>query len=65
MLAAADDALSAAHRFELGSLVQEMVDESTEAARRALGDEFERAWRAGTELDAGAEVELALTTLGS
>ncbi|TML17526.1 MAG: adenylate/guanylate cyclase domain-containing protein [Actinobacteria bacterium] len=65
MLAAADDALCSAHRFELYSLERKLVDESTLAARRALGDTFEQAWQAGAELDVGAAVELALTTLGS
>jgi tetratricopeptide (TPR) repeat protein len=65
MLAAADDALCAAHRFQLNTLEREMVDASTQAARQALGDEFEQAWQAGTELDVGAAVELALTTLDS
>jgi predicted ATPase/class 3 adenylate cyclase len=63
MLAAADDALCAAHRFELGSLERQLVDASTQAARRALGDEFEQVWQAGAELDVGAAVELALTRL--
>jgi tetratricopeptide (TPR) repeat protein len=65
MLAAADDVLCTAHRFELGSLEQEMLDDSKQAARRALGDKFEQVWQAGTELDVGAAVELALTTLAS
>jgi predicted ATPase/class 3 adenylate cyclase len=65
MLAAADEALCTAHRFDLDSLERAMVDEATQAARRALGDTFEQAWRAGAELDVGAAVELALTTLGS
>jgi hypothetical protein len=42
-----------------------MVDESTQAARRALGDTFEQAWQAGAELEVDAAVELALKTLGS
>jgi hypothetical protein len=65
MLAAADDVLCTAHRFELGSLEREMLDDSKQAARRALGDKFEQVWQAGTELDVGAAVELALTTFGS
>jgi hypothetical protein len=42
-----------------------MVDESTQAARRALGDKFERAWQDGALLDVGGAIELALTTPGS
>ena len=64
MLAAADDALCSAHRFELNPLERELLEESTQAARRALGDTFEEAWQSGTELDVSAAVELALTTLG-
>jgi predicted ATPase/class 3 adenylate cyclase len=63
MLAAADGALCTAHRFELGTLEREMVNESTQAARRVLGVKFEQAWKAGAELDVGAAVELALTAL--
>jgi hypothetical protein len=63
MLAAADGALCTAHRFELGSLEREMVNESTQAARRVLGVRFEEAWKAGAELDVGAAVEHALTAL--
>jgi tetratricopeptide (TPR) repeat protein len=63
MLAAADDALCTAHRFELGWLQRKMVDESTQAARRVLGDKFEQVWHAGAELEVGAAVELALTAL--
>jgi hypothetical protein len=64
-LAAADEVLCAAHRFDLGSLEREFVERSTQSARRELGDEFERAWAAGAELDVGAAVELAMNTLGS
>jgi tetratricopeptide (TPR) repeat protein len=64
MLAAADDALCRAHRFELDSFEREMADETTEATRRVLGDEFEQVWQAGTKLDVEAAVELALSSLG-
>jgi predicted ATPase/class 3 adenylate cyclase len=63
MLAAADDALCKAHRFDLGSLERQMVGGSTEAARLVLGDRFEQAWKAGAELDVGGAVELAMTAL--
>jgi hypothetical protein len=49
-LAAADDALCATHRFELGRFERELVDEATQSARQALGDKFEQAWQAGGEL---------------
>jgi predicted ATPase/class 3 adenylate cyclase len=65
MLAAAEDSLCKAHRFELNALERQMVDASTQAARRVLGDKFEHVWQTGAELDAGAAVELALATLGS
>jgi non-specific serine/threonine protein kinase len=64
MLAAAADALCAAHRFDLAPFEREMIDEATEAGRRALGDEFEQARAAGAELDVDAAVELALKALG-
>jgi hypothetical protein len=64
MLAAADDALCRAHRFELDSFEREMAGETTEATRRVLGDEFEQVWQAGTKLDVEAAVELALSSLG-
>ena len=65
MLAAAGDALSTAHRFELSSLELEMAGAATQAARRALDDTFEQSWREGAQLDVGAAVELALTALAS
>jgi predicted ATPase/class 3 adenylate cyclase len=64
-LAAADDVLCRAHRFDLGVLLRELVEGSMQTARRALGDEFDEAWRAGTELDGSAAVDLALTSLAS
>ena len=62
-LAAADDAICKAHGFDLRSFMRELVEASTEAARRTLGDEFERAWASGAELDVDAAVELALRAL--
>jgi len=62
-LAAACDAVCRGHRFELGSLEREMADRSTQAAREVLGDEFDEVWRTGADVDVGAAVELALTSL--
>jgi hypothetical protein len=63
MLGGADDAIRMAHRLDLSPLERKMVDESTEASRRALGGDFDEAWKAGAELGAAAAVELALTAL--
>jgi hypothetical protein len=63
MLGGAVDAIRTAHKLELSPLERQMVDVSTEAAHRALGNDFEEAWNAGAELGAAAAVELALTAL--
>ena len=62
-LCAADDAICTAHRFEFGPLERTVVAESMQAARSALGEEFEQAWAAGAKLDTGAAIELALSSL--
>jgi predicted ATPase/class 3 adenylate cyclase len=65
LLCAADDAICTAHRFELGPLERKVIAESIQAARSALGEEFEQAWLTGAKLDIGAAIELALSSLGS
>ncbi len=39
------------------------MDETTEAVRARLGSRFEAEWSAGSGLDLGAAVELALSAL--
>jgi predicted ATPase/class 3 adenylate cyclase len=62
-LSAAAGALSKAHGFELDQDDRQLVDDTTLAARSALGDRFEEAWAVGEELELRAAVDLALQAL--
>jgi predicted ATPase len=62
-LCAADEALSKAHGFELGPEESQLLAETAHGVRAALGDDIDRAWAAGAELDLSAAVELALHAL--
>jgi predicted ATPase/class 3 adenylate cyclase/Tfp pilus assembly protein PilF len=59
----AQDVLCKQHGFKLEPLERALLAETIEATRRALGGEFEGSWAAGTQLELGNAVELALHRL--
>ena len=63
-LCAADEAICRRHGFRLEVGTPEMMAETNDAARAALGDEFETQRMAARELDLEGTVELALDALG-
>ena len=62
-IAGADQAACKAHGYSVGLLERRLLDEALEGARTSLGDDFERVWAEGADLDFGGAVELALSAL--
>jgi predicted ATPase/class 3 adenylate cyclase len=62
-IAGAGEAACKAHGYSLGAVERVLLDEALKGARDTLGDDFERVYAAGTELDVAAAVELALGAL--
>ena len=64
-LAAAATALCDSHGFVLDPPARRRLDDTLTAARSALGDRFDAAWRSGQELEPEAAAELALASLST
>jgi hypothetical protein len=64
-LAAATTAICNSHGFVLYPAARRLLDDTIAATRRALGDRFEQAWRAGEELEPVAAAELARGSLST
>jgi predicted ATPase/class 3 adenylate cyclase len=64
-LASAATALCKSHGFVLNPPARRRLDETLTAARSALGDRFEEAWRSGAELEPEGAAELALGSLSA
>jgi predicted ATPase/class 3 adenylate cyclase len=62
-IAGALEAARKAWGYAIGPLEQELLDETLDGARAALGDDFERIRAEGAELDVDEAVELALDAL--
>jgi predicted ATPase/class 3 adenylate cyclase len=62
-LCAADEALLSVHGIDLAAIDAALLDDTVRAVRRSLGEEFDEAWAAGTNLDVDAAVALALDSL--
>ncbi len=62
-LCAADEELRRVHSIDLDLAERQLLDDTVDAARNALGPGFEEAWAAGANLDLDATVDLALRAL--
>jgi predicted ATPase/class 3 adenylate cyclase len=62
-LCAADEELRRVHSIDFDLSERQLLDDTVDAARSALGPGFEEAWAAGANLDLDATVDVALRAL--
>jgi hypothetical protein len=62
-LCGAAEALSAENGFEIFVLERRLINETTEAVRARLGNQFEPEFAAGSALEREAAVELAIASI--